>query len=60
MSTEKNTTKVADSYEEFEIVKSSTIIEDPYKNINALIELVEILIDKRKLNNSCESNRGTI
>lgn len=60
MNTEKNPTKVADSFEEFGIIKPFECIKDPYKNINDVLDLIEVLIDKKKLNNSCESNRGTI
>lgn len=52
-----NKIKIADSVEEFEVVKPTKIMEDPYKDINSILELIEILIDKKMLNSSCESNR---
>jgi hypothetical protein len=48
MSVEKNPTKVANSAEEFETVSNRSIITDPYKNINDIIDIIELLIDKRK------------
>jgi hypothetical protein len=48
MSVEKNPTKIADSAEEFETVSKRSIVKDPYKNINDIIDMIELLIDKRK------------
>lgn len=50
MNVEKNPTEVADSYEKFGIIKAYESIEDPYKNINDVLDIIEALIDKRKQN----------
>ena len=48
MKIEKNPTKVAESIEEFEVISGREITVNRYKNIEDVLELIEILIDKRK------------